>query len=104
MEFGKCIRVNGEAIANEIIRILIKVGLEIKNCRGQGYDGASNMPSEDVGVQGRIKTMREKAVYTHCCGHNLCLVVVAASNFPVVRSVRQSARCNQDVFLKTLKR
>ena len=39
LEFGKCIRVNGE----EMHTILGKACLEIKNCRGQGYDEASNI-------------------------------------------------------------
>ena len=30
---------------------LRNVGLEIKNIRGQGYDGASNMASKHLGVQ-----------------------------------------------------
>ena len=70
IEFGKCTQVNGEAITNEKIRILEKAGLNIKDYRRQGYDGASNMSLEVVGVQGRIK-----AVCTHCCGHNFALVV-----------------------------
>ena len=48
-----------------------KSNLDIKNCLGQGYDGASNMSSEAVGVQKHIKKFSEKAVYTHCFGHNL---------------------------------
>ena len=43
LEFGKCTRVTGEAIANQIIHIIEKAGFDITDCRGQGYDGASNM-------------------------------------------------------------
>ena len=43
LEFGKCTRVTGEAIANQIIHIIEKAGLDITDCRGQGYNGASNM-------------------------------------------------------------
>ena len=71
IEFGKCEQVNGEAIANEIVRLLQKASLDVKNCRRQGYDGASSMSSEAVGVQARIKQLCEKAVYTHCCSHSL---------------------------------
>ena len=35
-------------ISNEILRIIKKADLDIKNCRGQGYDGARNMSSEAV--------------------------------------------------------
>ena len=43
LEFGRCKRLNGEAIAKEILRVLKKAGLDISHCRGQGYDGAANM-------------------------------------------------------------
>ena len=92
IELGKCTQVNGEAITNEIIRILEKVGIHIEDCRGQGYDGGSNMSSEVIGVQGRIKAMCEKAVYTHCCVHNLALVVVSAYKLPVVRNVLETVQ------------
>ena len=78
---------NGEAIANQIIHIIQRAGLDIKLFRGQGYDGASNMSSEAVGVQSRIKALCQKAMYVHCCGHNLSLVVVSAWKVPVVRDV-----------------
>ena len=87
LEFGKCTRVTGEAIANQIIHIIEKAGLDIKDCCGQGYDGASNMSSEAVGVQARIKALCEKAVYKHCCGHNLSLVVVSVCKISVIRNV-----------------
>ena len=61
------------------MRIFEKAGLDIELCRGQGYDGTSNMSSETVGVQQRIKGLCEKAIYTHCCGHNLSLVLVVVS-------------------------
>ena len=100
LEFGKCSRVTGEAIANQIIHIIEKSRLDIKNCRGQGYDGASNMSSEAVGVQARIKVLCEKAVYTHCCGHNLSLVVVSACKLPVIRNVLDKVQEVTQMFIK----
>ena len=46
LEFGRCTQVDSEAISNEILRIIKKADLVIMNCRGQGYDGTSNMSSE----------------------------------------------------------
>ena len=46
LEFGRCAQVDSEAISNEILRIIKKADLVIMNCRGQGYDGTSNMSSE----------------------------------------------------------
>ena len=48
LRFGRCTQVNDEAISNESLRIIKKANLDIMNCRGHGYDGASNMSSEAV--------------------------------------------------------
>ena len=40
--------------------MLEKSNLDIKNCHGQGYDGASNISSEAVGVQKQIKKCVKK--------------------------------------------
>ena len=47
------------------IMIFIRSKLDIKFCRGQGYDDAHNITSEAVGVQKQIKKLCEKAVFTH---------------------------------------
>ena len=62
LEFGKCVQTNGESIFKELMRIIEKAGLDIELCRGQGYDGASNMSSETVGVQKRI--VRKSCLHT----------------------------------------
>ena len=67
LEFGQCKRIDGKSIAEEILYILKNVDLDVNNWRGQGYDGATNMSSEAVGVQRIIKNnITEKSVYTHC--------------------------------------
>ena len=43
LALGRCEQLSGKVIATEIIRVLEKSNLDIKNFRGQGYDGASNM-------------------------------------------------------------
>jgi len=42
-------RTTGEVIAETIVSTLQGLGLEIENVRGQGYDGAANMSSDNVG-------------------------------------------------------
>ena len=97
-------QVNGEAIANEIVRLLEKANLDVKNCRGQGYDGASSMLSEAVGVQARIKQLCEKAVYIHCCGHSLSLVVVTACKLPIIRNGLDTVKEVSRMFVKGSKK
>jgi len=55
--------------------ILIKLGLDINKCRGQGYDKASVISGAHSGVQTRIKNIVPSAKYVHCCSHNLNLVI-----------------------------
>ena len=54
LEIGVCKRITGEAIANEILHLIGTAGLDISNCRGQGYDGTANMSSSrssrDAGI------------------------------------------------------
>ena len=74
-------------VATEIIQVLEKLNLVIKNSRGQGYDGASNISPEAVGVQKGTKTMCEKSVCTHCCEHNLNLVITIACKIPIIQNI-----------------
>ena len=46
-------RITGEVLSNTLKEMVVQYGLELKNCRGQGYDGATNMSGE-AGVQGRL--------------------------------------------------
>ena len=55
IQFSTLTRVTGEAIAARVCSDLTDLGLDIKNIRGQGYDGASNMSSSRVGLQALIK-------------------------------------------------
>ena len=45
-----CLEYPGEVIAETIVSTLQVLGLDIENVRGQGYDGAANMSSDNVGV------------------------------------------------------
>ena len=80
--------------------IIEKNNLNIEFCRGQGYDGTANMSSQAVGVQKQVKDLCKKAVCTHCCGHNLSLVVVSACKIPVVHNVLDIAKEVSWLFVK----
>ena len=49
--------------------------LPLVNCRGQCYDGASNMLGHRTGALKRIQDLHPKAYRTHCHGHSLSLSV-----------------------------
>ena len=84
LEFRRCRQINGEAVFTEITWILKKCEIDDKLCRGQGYDGASNMSSEVIGAEKRIKDISKKEVFDHCFGHNLSLVVLPAGKIPII--------------------
>ena len=42
LEFGRWEQLSRKVIATEIIKLLEKSNLDIKHCRQQGYDSASN--------------------------------------------------------------
>ena len=83
LKFGRCEGLSGKVIATEIMRVLEKSNLNIKNCHGQGYDGASNMSSEAVAVQKQLKTKQNHLHSLHCCGHNLNLVITTACKITI---------------------
>ncbi|XP_044170439.1 zinc finger MYM-type protein 1-like [Acropora millepora] len=80
-------RITGEAIASSILDTLPQWNLDIKNCRGQGYDGASNMSSSRRGTQALIREKSPKAVYTHCRAHCLNLTIVHSCDQPLIRNM-----------------
>lgn len=59
--------------------ILIRCSLPIAQCRGQAYDGASNMSGIRNGVQALIKKEADQALYVHCFAHSLNLCVQEVS-------------------------
>ena len=74
--------------------------LPIGQCRGQAYDGASNMLGHINGVAACIQKDEPSAIYVHCLAHctNLCLQTVGRQVAPVrdalelVREVSQLIR------------
>ena len=80
-------RINGEKIAEAILKFLKEKDIPTVNMRGQGYDGASNMSSGAVGVQARIKKQAPLSTYVHCNGHCLNLVISKSCSLPQVCNV-----------------
>ena len=80
-------RMTGEAIASSILDTLPQWNLDIKDCRGQGYDGASNMSPSRRGTQALIREKSPKAVYTHYSAHCLNLTIIHSCNQPLIRNM-----------------
>ena len=104
IQFSTLPRVTGEAIATNVCSDLASLGLELKNIRGQGYDGASNMSSSRVGVQALIREKSPLAIYTHCSGHCLNLVISHLCSLPMIRNVLDKMKATCLFFLNSPKR
>jgi hypothetical protein len=84
--FLKLERVRAVDIVDAIVGCLEGLGLSLSELRGQGYDGASTMSGAKTGVQKRIRDKQPKALYTHCAGHSLNLVVVSSCSVLSIRN------------------
>ena len=62
---------------------LLRMNLSIHDCRGQSYDGASNMRGARNGVSTQILAEEPRATFMHCYGHALNLATA-----DVVRNVK----------------
>ena len=64
---------------------LLRMNLSVSNCRGQCYDGASNMSGHRNGVSTQITAEESRELYTHCYAHSL--------NLAVSDAIKQSKIC-----------
>lgn len=67
--------IRSDSIVHAIKDVLLRLHLSLQNCRGQTYDGASNMMGRKSGVATQIQGIQPKAITTHCHGHSLSLAV-----------------------------
>ena len=63
----------GEVIASMILDTLKKQDIPFQNCRGQGYDNASNMTGVYKGVSTRLENENKLAKFSPCAAHSLNL-------------------------------
>ena len=68
--------IKSDTIVNAIRDILLRTQISLDNCRGQCYDGTSNMLGKKSGVVKQIQDIQPKVFVTHChCRHSLSLSV-----------------------------
>ena len=66
---------DAETLTSTLKDVLLRCNLQLSQCHGQAYDGASNMAGHISGVSTRITREEPRALYVHCLAHslNLCL-------------------------------
>ena len=67
--------IKSDTLVAAIKDILLRFYLPIEACRGQTYDGASNMLGKKSGVATQISALQPKALATHCFGHSISLAL-----------------------------
>ena len=78
---------SGKALAETVLGGLSNLGLDIRNCPGQGYGRAAVVSGHINGLSARICKINSKAIYTHCHSHRLTLVIDVSCNIQSVRNV-----------------
>ena len=61
----------GRDIAQLICKVLEESGIQLQNCRGQGYDNGSNMAGIYRGAQAIILEKNPQAIFSPCSAHML---------------------------------
>lgn len=67
--------ISADTILTVVKDTLVRLNLGLSRCRGQCYDGASNMSGCRSGIAKQITDIESRAIYTHCYGHSLNLEV-----------------------------
>ncbi|XP_065683286.1 52 kDa repressor of the inhibitor of the protein kinase-like [Hydra vulgaris] len=84
--------VKGKDLFNVLLNCVSNLNLDIKNCRGQGYDGASSVSGYINGLSAQVLNINSKALYTHCHSHRLNLSVSESCNVQLVSEVFNKVR------------
>lgn len=71
--------IKSDTIVTAIKDSLVRFNLSLDKCRGQCYDGASNMLGNKSGVAQQILQVQPRAHPTHCHAHSLSLSVKDAT-------------------------
>ena len=63
-----------DQMLSSLMQYLNSHNIDIKDCRGQSYDNASNMSGKYNGLQAKVKNLCNYADFVPCFGHSLNLV------------------------------
>ena len=65
----------GSNLVSVLLKRLDELGLDIMNCKGQGYDNGANMAGRHSGVQSRVLQINPQARFVPCSSHSLNLIL-----------------------------
>ena len=90
IEFAALERITGEHIGNRLLKFYAENGLDIREFRGQCYDGAANMQSQRKGAASFILKESPRGVVTHCFSRNLNLSLSSSCKEPIIDNILET--------------
>ena len=100
-----CSDIKSETIVATLEDVILRFDFKLSNCRGQCYDGGSNMAGSKTGVKTRFLEKEPCALYMHCYGHALSLSIGDAIKLvPLLRSTLDTAHEISKLFQYSPKR
>ena len=88
-----CHNIKADTIVSVVKDVLLRFNLDFSRCRGQCYDGASNMAGSRNGVKCQLLLLEPRALFSHCYGHALSLAVGDSKKH--VKSLRSNMDTNE---------
>ncbi|XP_048514985.1 zinc finger MYM-type protein 1-like [Athalia rosae] len=70
----------GQYLETVLINALVNMSIDIRNCRGQSFDNASNMSGKYNGLQAKIKNHSNTAEFVPCSSRSLNLIGNSAAD------------------------
>ncbi|XP_003741018.1 zinc finger MYM-type protein 1-like, partial [Galendromus occidentalis] len=104
LKFCAVAQKTGAALARTILDALEEEGVDVRNIRGQGYDGCASMKGAGNGVQAEIKAVVPQALYFHCASHCLSLALVHSAEIVPIKLAAGVVKSVCNFFCKSTKR
>lgn len=96
LDFIHLERATAQGVADAILGLMTKHGLDVQDLRGQSFDGASALAGEKNGTQAIIRRANPLALYTHCRSHVLSLSIGKAC---AVEAIHQMIDVINEIYL-----
>ena len=84
---------SGELVASLIESTCQSLSLDLHKCRGQGYDGATNISGSVSGASSIIISKYSKALYFHCASHKLNLCIANSCQITSISNKKDVITC-----------
>lgn len=86
----------GKDLYKEVIEALSSFNFGLRNCCGQGYDGAGAVFGHVYRLSALIFRENSQALYTHCASHRLNLVIGTLCKISYVRNLMDVIKEKED--------